>query len=52
MNIHSPQLKRLNFIQLEEYANAMITKGKFKIWKQKLGFQENIKECFKDIYGE
>ena len=52
MNIHSPDLKRLNFIQLEEYANAMTTKGKFKIWKQKLSFQENIKECLKDVYGE
>lgn len=52
MNIHSPDLKRLNFIQLEEYANSMITKGKFKIWKQKLSFQEDIKQCLKEVYGE
>ncbi len=52
MNIHSPDLKRLNFIQLEEYANAMTTKGKFKIWKQKLGVQEDIKQCLKELYGE
>jgi hypothetical protein len=37
MNVENPDEKQLNFPQLLEFAEAMITKGKFKIWKVKLG---------------
>lgn len=39
MNVENPDDKLLNFIQVEEFAEAMITKGKFKIWKVKLSLR-------------